>query len=114
MHLYQWSCFFLLCATILCGVGLISKHYKDNLLMNAGMCLGLYGFGSRFFDIWANSYVPFDWFLVHAAIGLFSIGQFWDTYLKVRQQKITDFVESHMMWRRRASDHNMARVRHDD
>lgn len=114
MHLYQWSCFFLLSSAILCGVGLISRHFKDNLLQNAGMVIGLYGFGSRFFDIIERGQVPFDWFLVHTAIGLFAYGMLWDTYLAVRKQKIADFVESHMMWGRRASDVKLARIHHDD
>lgn len=69
-----FSTFFMFMAGLLCLVGLFSRHYKENLLQTVAMCCGVLGCWSRVPDIWVRTDIPFDWFLVHACLGLFAIG----------------------------------------
>lgn len=67
----------LLIAAVLCLVGMLAKAFNDNLFQTLAMAIGLVGFSSRFTVMAAATEVPFDWLLVHLAVGLFAIGTAW-------------------------------------
>jgi hypothetical protein len=94
MPLFMWSCFFLTAVTLICAVGLLSSVYRENLFQNLGMFLLMIGCSSRIVAIWRNGDVPFDWFLVHAGMGLFAMGVFWRVCLRERRDRFASFVHS--------------------
>lgn len=96
MHLYQWSVFFLSSCAIICLIGLASPRYHDNLPMCIGMCLLAMGCGSRASDLaWLQpTTLSWDWFFVHAGLGLFSMGQLFDAYLRDRKVRFAAFAQS--------------------
>jgi hypothetical protein len=75
---FAWlSAAMLLVTAILCLVGMLSKAFKDNLFQTLAMAIGLVGCSSRFAVMVTRTDVPFDWLLVHCALGLFAMGTAW-------------------------------------
>jgi hypothetical protein len=75
---FAWlSAAMLLITAILCLVGMLSKAFKDNLFQTLAMAIGLVGCSSRFTVMVTRTDVPFDWLLVHCALGLFAMGTAW-------------------------------------
>jgi hypothetical protein len=97
VHLYIFSCFFLIATCVICLVGLSTPRFDDNLFQNVGMGLLAIGCGSRVPDLWGNENLPLDWFMIHAGIGLFAIGVFFKVYLRERAAGMRAFMQS--IWR---------------
>jgi hypothetical protein len=75
---FAWlSATMLLIAAVLCLVGMWAKAFNDNLFQTIAMAIGLVGLSSRFAVMIQHQSVPFDWLLVHCAIGLFAMGTAW-------------------------------------
>lgn len=92
MSLPMWSAFFLTVTAILSAVGLVSAVYKDNLFQCVGMFGLMIGCSSRIVDVWTRTSIPFDWFLIHAGMGMFAIGVFWKVFTYERRQKFANYI----------------------
>ena len=97
MHYYMFSCFFLSMTVLVCLLGLTSPRFDDNLVQNAGMAMLAIGCGSRIPDLWGNVDLPFDWFLIHAGIGMFAIGTAFKIFMRERAARFVGYV--HSIWR---------------
>lgn len=95
MHLYLWSCFFLAVTWLTCLIGLASPKFNDNLFQCIGMAGLAFACASRVSDLWQNEPdIPWDWFMVHFGMGMFSLGTFWKVYLRERHARFLSFAAS--------------------
>jgi hypothetical protein len=93
------SAAFMFVTALLCFLGLLSSHFKDNLFQTVAMGCGMIGCGSRCVDLWGRIDIPLDWFLIHACMGLFSIGVAWKVLKGVYGDRVTLVVRRmHIDW----------------